>query len=85
MNRGMTVVAIPNSTAIRESINYNTIKTLYNSKSVLPAKVFITKMADMAAIKTVDRECLIAIMAAMKNVLSPNSDTIITETDAMNA
>ncbi len=42
-------------------------------------------MADMAAMKTVDLECLIAIMAAMKNVLSPNSDTIITETDAINA
>ena len=49
------------------------------------ANVFITNMADMAAKKTVLRECLIAIMAAMKKVLSPNSETIITESDAMNA
>jgi hypothetical protein len=51
----------------------------------LPANVFITNMADMAAMKTVLLACLIAIMAAMKKVLSPNSDTIITEMDATNA
>ena len=51
----------------------------------IPASVFITKMADIAARKTVARECLMAMIAAMKKVLSPNSETIITETDAMNA
>jgi len=51
----------------------------------IPAKVFITKIADIAAMKTVDREYLMAIIAAMKNVLSPSSDTIITERDAINA
>ena len=53
--------------------------------NVVPANVFITNIAVIAAKKTVERECLIAMIAAMKNVLSPSSDTMITETDAINA
>ena len=39
----------------------------------------------MAPPKTVRRGYLIAIMAAIKKVLSPNSETIITENEATNA
>ena len=38
----------------------------------------MTPSAAMAPEKTVARACRIAIIAAMKNVLSPNSETIIT-------
>lgn len=38
--------------------------------------------AEMAPKNTVSRECFIAMMAAMKNVLSPISDTMITDKDA---
>ena len=38
----------------------------------------MTPSAKMAPAKTVARACLIAMIAAMKNVLSPNSETIIT-------
>jgi hypothetical protein len=41
--------------------------------------------AVIAPRNTVRRGCRIAIMAAMKNVLSPNSDTMITDIDAINA
>lgn len=41
--------------------------------------------ADMAPPKTVRRGYLIAMIAAMKNVLSPNSETIITEKEATKA
>lgn len=41
--------------------------------------------ADIAPIKTIIRGCLIAIIAAIKKVLSPNSDTTITDNDATNA
>jgi len=41
--------------------------------------------AAMAPAKTVSRGCLMAIMAAMKKVLSPNSETIITEKEATKA
>lgn len=51
----------------------------------LPDSTVIKPKAEIAPTKTVSRGCLIAIMAAMKNVLSPNSDTIITENDATNA
>ena len=39
----------------------------------------------MAPINTVSRECVMAIMAAIKKVLSPSSDTIITDSEAMKA
>ena len=38
----------------------------------------MTPSAAMAPEKMVTRACLIAMIAAMKNVLSPNSETIIT-------
>lgn len=38
----------------------------------------------MAPVNTINRGCLIAIMAAMKNVLSPSSDTRMTDKDAKN-
>lgn len=38
--------------------------------------------AEMAPKNTVSRECFMAMMAAMKNVLSPISDTMITDKDA---
>ena len=41
--------------------------------------------AAIAPANTVSLECLIAIMAAMKNVLSPSSDTIMTDMDATKA
>lgn len=41
--------------------------------------------ADMAPPKTVRRGYLIAIIAAIKKVLSPSSDTIITENEATKA
>lgn len=41
--------------------------------------------ADMAPANTVILECRIAIIAAMKKVLSPNSETTITESDATKA
>lgn len=41
--------------------------------------------AVMAPANTVNLGYLIAIMAAMKKVLSPNSDTIITENEATKA
>lgn len=41
--------------------------------------------ADMAPAKTVILECRMAMMAAMKNVLSPSSETIIIERDATKA
>lgn len=45
--------------------------------------VIITK-AEIAPPKTVNLGCLIAIIAAMKNVLSPISDTRITDKLATN-
>lgn len=41
--------------------------------------------ADNAPEKTSSRELLIANIAAMKKVLSPISETIITDRDAINA
>ena len=41
--------------------------------------------AEMAPLKTSSREYFMAIMAAMKNVLSPISDTMMTEIEAMKA
>lgn len=45
----------------------------------------IKAKAVMAPVKTTKRGWRIAIMAAMKNVLSPNSVNKITEMDAVNA
>jgi hypothetical protein len=41
--------------------------------------------ADMAPKNTVSLECRIAMMAAMNHVLSPNSETMITDSDAIKA
>lgn len=51
----------------------------------VPDKTVISARADIAPANTVIRECRIAIIAAMKNVLSPNSETTITESDATKA
>lgn len=51
----------------------------------LPERTVISTKAEMAPRNTVSLECLIAIIAAMKNVLSPNSDTTMTDNDATNA
>lgn len=51
----------------------------------LPERIVISPKAKIAPRNTVRRGCRIAIMAAMKKVLSPNSDTIITDIDAINA
>lgn len=45
----------------------------------------INARALIAPANTVNLGCFIAIIAAMKNVLSPNSDTTITDKDAMKA
>ena len=44
----------------------------------------MTMRADMAARNTTIRECVMAIMAAIKKVLSPNSETMMTERVARN-
>ena len=46
---------------------------------------FITTFAVIDDKKTVSLEFFIAIMADMKNVLSPNSEQMITANEAMNA
>lgn len=50
----------------------------------LPEITVIAVRADIAPRNTVSRECFIAMIAAMKNVLSPISETMITENVAMN-
>lgn len=50
-----------------------------------PDKSVIKTKAVIAPKKTVNRECLIAMIAAMNHVLSPNSDTIMTDIEANNA
>ncbi len=52
---------------------------------MLPDKSVIKIKAAIAPQKTVNRECLIAMIAAMNHVLSPNSDTTITDIEAINA
>lgn len=54
-------------------------------KSNIPETAVIKAKAAMAPAKTVILGCLMAIMAAMKKVLSPNSETTITERAATNA
>ena len=46
-------------------------------------RTVIKPSAHMAPVKTTNLECLIDMMAAMKNVLSPSSDTIITDNAAI--
>lgn len=52
---------------------------------LLPERTVIKASAVIAPVNTIKRGCRIAMIAAMKNVLSPNSDTTITDNDAMNA
>ena len=51
----------------------------------LPDKTVIKARAKIAPVKTISREWRIAMIAAIKNVLSPSSETMITEIDAANA
>lgn len=51
----------------------------------LPDKTVIKANAKMAPANTVRRGCLMAIIAAIKNVLSPISDTRITDKAAAKA
>lgn len=53
----------------------------YNKKNAesSPDKMVIEARAPIAPTKIVSRECRIAIIAAMKKVLSPSSETMITE------
>ena len=46
-------------------------------------KTVITASASKAAANIVTREYFIAIIAAIKNVLSPNSDTKMTDNEAI--
>lgn len=52
---------------------------------MIPERIVISARALIAPTNTVNLGCFIAIIAAMKNVLSPNSDTTITDRDATNA
>ncbi len=56
-----------------------------NELILIPDMAFITILAVIDAKKIVTLEFFIAIMADIKNVLSPNSENIITVNDAMNA
>lgn len=51
----------------------------------LPDKTVIKAKAKIAPANTVNRGCLMAIIAAIKNVLSPISDTRITDNAAAKA
>ena len=51
----------------------------------IPERMVISPRASIAPVNTVTLGFLIARMAAMKNVLSPSSDTIITDSEARNA
>lgn len=51
----------------------------------LPESTVINTSAEMAPRNTVRRECFMAMIAAMKNVLSPISETIMTDSDATKA
>jgi len=53
--------------------------------TALPERTVMRPRAVMAPPKTSRREWRMARMAAMKNVLSPSSDTMITDSDARNA
>lgn len=51
----------------------------------VPESIVINIRADIAPPKTINLGCLMAMMAAIKKVLSPISDTRITDMEAMNA
>lgn len=62
------------------------MQTFNNSfHSRIPDKIVIRARALMAPTNTVNLGCFIAIIAAMKNVLSPNSDTTMTDKAAIKA
>lgn len=50
-----------------------------------PDKTVMNASAPIAPANTVSLGCLIAIIAAIKNVLSPSSETTITDNDATKA
>lgn len=52
---------------------------------IIPERRVIKAKALIAPIKTVNLGCFIAIIAAIKKVLSPNSETTMTDKDATNA
>lgn len=52
---------------------------------IIPDRIVISARALIAPTNTVNLGCFIAIIAAIKNVLSPNSDTTITDKDATKA
>lgn len=52
---------------------------------MIPDRIVISARALIAPMNTVNLGCFIAIIAAIKNVLSPNSDTTMTDRDAMKA
>lgn len=52
---------------------------------LVPDKTVISASADIAPANTVILGCRMAIIAAIKKVLSPNSETIITDKDATKA
>lgn len=51
----------------------------------LPDRIVIRPSANMAPANTVSLGCRIAMIAAMKNVLSPSSETMITDSEARKA
>lgn len=55
-----------------------------NKDIVIPESIVMATRAPRAPAKTIALECLIAMIAAIKNVLSPNSDTTIIDKDAIN-
>lgn len=75
----------PKSAVNRSGRRYKTNTINLCQLLKLPDSIVIRANADIAPLNTIRRGCRIAIMAAMKNVLSPNSDTTITDKDAINA
>lgn len=51
----------------------------------IPDSIVIRIKALIVPTKTVNRGCFIAIITAMKKVLSPNSETTMTDKEAINA
>lgn len=54
-------------------------------KQIVPDRTVMKMSAEIAPVKTIARGCRIAIIAAMKNVLSPSSLTMIIDKEAMKA
>ncbi|KNC70311.1 hypothetical protein SARC_17164, partial [Sphaeroforma arctica JP610] len=66
------------------------ITTRKKTPANIPSMIYLLRRPYTRTIKTnaislAYRECFMARMAAIKNVLSPNSDTMMTDIDAMNA